>query len=217
MDLINWWALDIHWAFNAIEEYAGRMEEQIVRMAQEDRERIEASPPDAEECSNVWSQHAWLFEETLPRSLRYACIVLLLTTIEATLLQRCQQLEKRLPLALGDLAGRPPTKMLTYIRKVGGIALPEHPFQTTLGHLVNVRNCIAHAAGNVKLMSTPSPKEVQEAVRQLNGFRVSGDGYIEINKDVCGRLIEEALLWESAILDAAGLAFRVEHSERKKS
>jgi len=38
-------------------------------------------------------------------------------------------------------------------------------------------------------------------------------GYIEIDRGVCSRLINEAETWESAILDAANLAFSVEHAE----
>src|SRR6266852_5581294 len=204
MKWFNWWALDIHWAFNSVKAYASRMEEQIEKMAQEDEERIRANPPDEEESGDVWGQHYWLFDETLPRGVRYSCIILLLTTIEATLLQICRQLQKsrHLPLAVGDLAGRPPVKLLTYICKVGGVDLPEHPFRATLGHLLVVRDCIAHAAGNVELMSNPSPAGVREATRQVDGFLVSGDGYIEIEKGVCAGLIEDASTWESGILDA---------------
>ncbi len=218
MNIINWWALDIHWAFRAIKEYAERMEEQILRMAQEDRERIQADPPDEEESSNVWGQHDWLFEETLPRSLRYSCVSLLLTTIETTLAQICREFEKKrkLPLTLGDLAGRPPEKMLAYIHKAGGVSLPVLPFRATLGHLVNIRHCITHAAGNVELSRSPSPKAVREAARQIEGFSVSPDSYVEIEPGVCTRLIEEAAVWEQEILNATGLAFRGERSTAKK-
>lgn len=207
---LSLWALDIHWAFNAIAEYAARMEKQIERVAQEDREQIEVDPPDEEEFGEVWGQHDWLFNEALPRNFRYSCVVLLLTTIEATLIQICQELKKRrnLPHALRDWRrkekGSTLEKMLTYIRVVAGIALPDHQFDATRGYLIKIRHCIAHAAGNVDLMANPSSKAVREAVLQL-GFRVSGEGYIEIDKDVCGRLIEEAVAWESAVLAAASL------------
>src|SRR6266851_1605133 len=139
------------------------------------------------------------FEQTLPRSLRYSWIVLLLTTIETTLLRMCRGLQKNkvLTLSVSDLAGRPPDKMLKYLTRVGGIALPDHKFQKILGHLVNVRHCIAHAAGNVELAKNPTA--VREAVRQLSGFSVGLDRYVEIDKGVCERLIEEASDWEQTI------------------
>ena len=113
-------------------------------------------------------------------------------------------------LTVSDLSGSQLSKILTYLRKVAGVALPAHPFAKTVWDLVKVRHCIVHAAGNVGLMKSPSPQKVRAATQRIAGMRVQLDGAIDIDAGVCARLIERASAWEHAILDAADLAFRVE-------
>ena len=79
--------------------------------------------------------------------------------------------------------------------KVAGVEVPASRFRQTLKDLVTVRNCIVHAAGNVNLMRDPSPEKVRAAVKRLDGFNLSADHYLEIDKDVCTRLVHETRAW----------------------
>ena len=212
MKLINWWTVSIETAFDELAEYATRMEAQIAVMAKLDRERISVAELTEEDHDEALAQHYWLFAEALPRTLRYSCIGLLLTTIETALLRICRQMEKdrQLPLPVGALKGSALERSLTYIKKLGRVTLPAHSFEQVVTHLSTIRQCIVHAAGNIELMSHPTPKVVRDAARQLDGFGIPGDDFIEIAPGVCARLIRDASAWMRAVLGAAELSFRVE-------
>ncbi len=199
---LNCWVFGGLDLFEGLKEYTGRLEEQIDRMAETERHRLAEVPPDDEpEASERWHRH-WLFEDAIPRNFRYSGVTLLVTTIETILLQVCQELRtsRKLPLAVSDLHGRTHERALKYLQKVAGIQLPASTFRSTLKHLVTVRHCIAHAAGNVNLMG--SPEAVRVAVAGLDGFNLSSDDYVEIDKGVCNRLVDEASRWLDEVVEA---------------
>jgi len=203
------WHDDIRWAFDGLREYADRLEAQIEHMAAADQQRLEDESFDPEEDPHAGFHHQLVFDEALPRNLRYSGISLLLTTIDTTLLRVCRALqhERQLRLAVRDLAGRPPyKKALAYIEKVAGISLPKSPFRSTLADLVTVRNCIVHGAGNVDFAD--DPREVRAAAQRLTGFTVLSDGSVQISDGVCTTLINQASAWIDEVINATGLIRR---------
>ena len=191
----NYWVFQGLEAFGHLAEYARLLEGQIDHMAERERRWRAATPPDEDDAQ--WRESYQLFEEAMRRNFRYSGVTLLVTTIETVLLEVCHELRtsRSLLLTVGDLNGRTHQKALKYLRKVAGIQLPASTFLSTLSDVVTVRNCIVHAGGNVTSMSKPSPKDVRAAVNHLDGVNLSDDGYVQIDKGVCARLVDEASKW----------------------
>jgi hypothetical protein len=61
-----------------------------------------------------------------------------------------------------------------------------------------VRNCIVHAAGSV---TQPGQEKVRDAVKRLDGFTLSTDDNVEIERDVCTRLVHEAKAWLGQLVE----------------
>jgi hypothetical protein len=92
-------------------------------------------------------------------------------------------------------------RSLTYIRKIAGIDLAEHVFTGRLKYWSKLRNWIVHSAGQIEA----SKKEVKETIDRLDGITIGHDGYIEIEKGVCFRLIRETHEWIEHLRLSAGL------------
>jgi hypothetical protein len=167
-------------------------------MVEEERQQLERTPRD-EEDGEWWSRHD-LFK-VIPRNFRYSGVALLVTTIETALPEICHELwdRRNLPLAVNDLDGRPSAvteRILKYLRTVARVRLPDSKFRPALKRLVTVRNCIAHATGDVNLMRDGRRQEqIRDAVKRLDGFNLSADGCVEIDRGICARLINEASTW----------------------
>lgn len=90
-------------------------------------------------------------------------------------------------------------KPLTYLRKVG-VKVPALPEE--LLNLLTVRNCIAHANG--ELENITGPEKVRRAIKALPGFRVDSEGSIGIDEGAVEPLADIADRWFSDVLRAAG-------------
>jgi hypothetical protein len=90
---VNFFRAEIDWAFDELATYARIMEDQIERLANADRLRLErTSFKDEAEEQLEGNEYRWTFEKVLPRTLRYSCVVSLLGVIEASLRKICEKI-----------------------------------------------------------------------------------------------------------------------------
>ena len=89
---VNFFRAEIEWTFEDLAEYARIMEDQITRLANAERIRLSRmSFCDESDESMNWDEYRWRFEGTIPRILRYSCIVSLLSAIEVSLDRICEK------------------------------------------------------------------------------------------------------------------------------
>ncbi len=201
---IDWLKLEVDLKFNGLADYARILEDQIERLTNAEELRLRRTTfSDEAEWQIAHDEHQWLFENTLPRLLRQSCIVSLFTAIETSLSAICEALKSRrsLKLSARELKDEPIVRTQTYIRKIAGIDLADHVFAGRLRDLSKLRNWIVHSAGQVE----SSNKEVKEIIDHLEGITIGHDGYIEIEKGLCFRLIREAHEWVENLRLSAGL------------
>ena len=201
--MVDWLKLEVDLKFEGLADYARILEDQIERLTNAEKLRLRRTIfSDEAEWQIAHAEHQWLFEGTLPRLLRQSCIVSLFTAIETSLSAICEALKSRksLKLSARELKDEPIRRTQTYIRKVADIDLADHAFTGRLKDLSKVRNWIVHSAGQAE-----SSEEAKETVNRLEGIRIGHDGYIEIDKGVCFRLIQEAHEWVEHLRLSAGL------------
>jgi hypothetical protein len=89
---VNFFRAEIEWTFEDLAEYARIMEDQITRLANAERIRLSRMSfgDEADESLN-WQEYKWRFESTIPRILRYSCIVSLLSATEVSLDRICEK------------------------------------------------------------------------------------------------------------------------------
>lgn len=89
---VNFFRAEIEWIFEDLAEYARIMEDQIARLANAERIRLSRmSFCDEADESLDWDEYRWRFEDTIPRILRYSCIISLLSAIEVSLDRICEK------------------------------------------------------------------------------------------------------------------------------
>lgn len=66
-----WFLIDVGSAFRSLKAYVRHMESATPLIAALERERLEEEAMEEEEVGGAWHEHHWLFEEAIPRSLRY--------------------------------------------------------------------------------------------------------------------------------------------------
>lgn len=155
------------------------------------------------------------FEISLTQRIRYASLTTLITTIEWTLLT----LKNR---ASFKIIKTPPTKnetihILTVFNEKGALNLEQEIF--FIETLINVRNCIVHAAG--LLASYKYENELLKQLANLTGIKVSninflGDG-IEIENGFLQDVIKNVQYWlpnvEKALLEQGLITLRAENNK----
>jgi hypothetical protein len=188
--------IGIAFTFHGLVEYARILEDQVKRISHAEALRIKRTGyVESWESSDAWHEHRWLFEETLPRSLRYSCLVLLFTALEQILKEICEKLRQRSgsKLSFTNLKGNTLQQTLDYFEKVLDVKIPDDTFRSHLYKLYELRNCIVHAGGKVE-PSKEAPK-LKGIINQLEGFELSRDGYLEIKNGACGRELKDTRRW----------------------
>lgn len=211
---VDWFLVDVWPMFNGLAEYARILEDQIDRLTNAERLRIQRTPfPDEAEWQNTWREHRWLFEETLPRTLRYSCIVSLVIALETTLNDACKELQKRRDhgLSVKDLRGRGLDRALLYFTKVIGLDTDAYQFTSKVHDLKILRNCIVHTSGY--MANSKDERKIREILRRTNDFSISPDGYLEIKKGACESAIRGTQDWILKILVAAGFRYESPRSD----
>lgn len=187
--------IGIAFTFHGLIEYARILEDQVKRITHAEALRIKRTAYVESELSDAWYEHAWLFEETLPRALRYSCLVLLFTALETILKEICEKLRERSgsKLSFTDLKGNTLQQTLAYFEKVLDVKIADDTFRSHLNKLYELRNCIVHAGGKVE-RSKEAPK-LKSIINRLEGFELSRDGYLEIKNGTCGRELNDTKRW----------------------
>lgn len=213
----NFFRAEIDWAFDELATYARIMEDQIERLANADRLRLErTSFKDEAEKQLEGDEYRWTFEKVLPRTLRYPCVVSLLGVIEASLRKICEKIYEynKLPVKprKHEEMKRKNRKdqsfldiRLSYIQNVAKIRIPPHSFTASLHDLKKVRDQIVHAEGRVE--GRKGLDKFAKIVRGLKGFTVMYE-YIEIEKGTCALLSRQAAEWMDHLMNACGSPYR---------
>lgn len=200
--IIPFFLIDVGASFRSLKSYVRNMERQVPVIAEQERERLEATPLEEEEASNAWFEHHWLVEEAIPRSLRYSFVTATASTLEFLLTKACREMKRRraLSLSFNDLRGEGMPRALNYLRKVAGVDAPGLTLE--LSNFLTVRNCVVHANGLVE--DAREPEKVKKAIAGLSGFGIDGEGYVTIKEGVCEHFAEAADTWLTSVLRAAG-------------
>jgi len=135
--------MDVSSTFHGLVQYARILEDQVKRLTHAEALRIKRSGyADTDEWSDAWYEHRWLFEETLPRALRYSCMVSLFTALEQILKAICERLRDRSAsrLSFDDLSGNILRQTFAYLEKVLAVDIPDDGFKSHLFDLYKLRN-----------------------------------------------------------------------------
>jgi len=146
-----------------------------------------------------------MFEEVLPRTLRYSTILHLYAALDVLLAKLCGHVESRTAasFSLSDMASpRQLATRLRYMKKALGAHLPDDAFDQGFGLKLSafskVRDCIAHAGGEVS--GWKARADLPGMSRAL-GLTIEDD-YIVVSRVVVTSFLEEARLWAVAVCRA---------------
>ena len=213
----NFFRAEINWAFDELATYARIMEDQIERLANADRLRLErTSFRDEAEEQLEGDEYRRTFKTVLPRTLRYSCVVSLLGVIEASLRKICEKIYQYNELPVKPRKYEEMKRKnrkdqsfldirLSYIRDVAKIRIPPHSFTASLNDLKKVRDRIVHAEGRAE--GRNGLDRLAKIVSGLKGFTVMYE-YIEIEKGICESLSRQAGDWMDHLMNACGSPYR---------
>jgi hypothetical protein len=158
----NYFILRLTPKFTAVKGYAGLLDREIEALANADAERVQWTEFEDEESQRIEEdEHDWLYNRVVPRSLRYSCIIALMTAVDTALIAICEELRQRggIALPVSALKGSDREKAMVYLTKVVGVTLPAGWFASRLVHLGAIRNCIVHQDGHVH--RAPNPEKLR--------------------------------------------------------
>jgi len=190
--------------FTAVEQYARVLDTEIPALADIDAERLRSAEfGDEMEERLSWDAHESLYEQVIPKALRYSCIVALMTAVDTALIAVCEELRRRggIKLPVSALRGSDRRKATVYLKKIVGITPPSGWFGSRLPHLGAIRNCIVHQDGEVA--ATRNPEALQKHIQAMQGFSAS-TGVITIAPGRCEELAGKAVEWWFELCQAAG-------------
>jgi hypothetical protein len=145
---------EIRALFAEVREAAIGMEEGPARRAAAQQAILDAANDEVDRI--VEGDTLSVFTDAVPRVLRYAMVMATFTAIETSLDTICGAVsrERRFDLTVADIRGTGIVRAHTYLTKMAGLNL-DHLAQdwAELRDWQRLRNCIAHANGQVSRMS----------------------------------------------------------------
>jgi hypothetical protein len=190
--------LDIGESFDALEAFVEKLETSIEEIVAE-----QAHAAEGEQWEEGYGEDSYrhvLFEQTLPRTLRYSILLLAYAALDSLLSRLCAHVHKTLAIAFApsDMNhARGLSTRMEYLCKA--LALPESAFEagfsSKLRSLSIARNIVAHAAGEL----TGTSDQNKRALSQL-GFDCSNT-YLEMPKGLIPQLLSDARGWAEATCD----------------
>lgn len=208
---VNFFRAEIEWIFEDLAEYARIMEDQIARLANAERIRLSRmSFCDEADESLDWDEYRWRFEDTIPRILRYSCIISLLSAIEVSLDRICEKTCEYRKLSISYKKYKEKKQKdkrsfleiaLSYLRQNVESSIPDDVFIATVENLKKIRDHMVHDNGHV--VDEGSPKRLTETIRKVEGFTVNRE-YIQVDKGTCERVCRETKQWFDRLMDACG-------------
>lgn len=160
--------------YDRLAEFYRIFEDQLERLENSDRLRLQrTSYGDESEWAEDRNRYGRLFKDILPQIFRYSCLVSLLTAVEITVVDFCDEIARKRSL--------------------------NKKFQGRLLQLYKVRNYIVHRAG---LLRTPEARrQLTTLIKDLPGISLSGWDQVEIAENVCAGWIFEARGWIEQLYD----------------
>lgn len=118
--------------------------------------------------------------------------------------------QKKLPLKMTDLTGRPIERAKVYLTKLAGIRVGSDPQWSTLMDLARLRHIILHAGGEVR-----DSNKVDEEINRIhkrypNEISIEdrdlfGTCEVSISIPLCQRLLSEVEIFFDRLFKASGL------------
>ncbi len=189
--------------YDRLAEFYRIFEDQLKRLENSDRRRLQrTSYGDESEWAEDRSRHGRLFKDILPQIFRYSCLVSLLTAVEITVDNLCDEIARRRSLNKPREKKKNESVLenrLLWLEKEAKIRVPDKKFQGRLLQLNQVRNYIVHRAGLVK---TPEARrQVASLIKDLPGISLSDWDQVEIAENVFAGWISEARGWMGQLYD----------------
>jgi hypothetical protein len=158
------------------------------------KEQVDKLDPDEEDIEYInefYSEQLYTIEKIFVRTFRYSVVVSLYSFLESALSSLCNKLRKtkEIDLEPEDLRGEGIHRACLYLQKVCKINFPEqtHEWQEII-KLAIVRNCIVHAQGNIRQVSSKS--KIENIINNSNHLALAGDTYIEVSREYMESSIE---------------------------
>jgi hypothetical protein len=203
-DIHRW---ETEYSFERLLDYMEMNEGQFNKNLEAERKRIPQKPiGTSEEDYADWQSeilfYEELYEKDFPSKIRYSFVVLLQITIETRLRAACNEIAKRRELMFKERKGSPIERASTFLKKVAQIDLEDWMAKQELNDFQKVRDCIVHTNGQVEL--SRDKDRLTELTKNNIGISINDEGFLVIDRNYCGRILDTAKKFFEELYIAAG-------------
>jgi hypothetical protein len=198
---------ETEYSFERLLDYMEMNEGQFNKILEVARKRIPQKPiGTSEEDYADWQSEILfcekLYEKDFPSKIRYSFVVLLQITIETRLRTACNEIAKRRYLMFKERRGSPIERASTFLKKVAQIDLKDSIAKQELIDFQKVRDCIVHTNGQVEL--SIDKERLTQLITNNIGISINNEGFLVIDHNYCGRILDTAKNFFEKIYFAAG-------------
>lgn len=189
---------DVSYELRALKDHLGLVEQEIMRIRNEEEDRLHASlkreglSPNDDDWDIFRQEFYEKTEFLLPRFLRVPFLVALYAVYESAVIEVSRKMQRKLSQAIsiddlrGDFLERA-KKYYEHILRFKLCTRPRHWERITM--LSELRNAIAHANGRVEMLNPGVQKKISKWEKQKLGLSMDY-GYIIIDAKLAKNLLE---------------------------
>ena len=169
-----------------LEAYLEEAKEKFENWANAEAAKLPSS--EREQFDDALSEEYSLYSEVFPRILRSSFLVTLHSFLESELAWICEssRTKRDIPISWSKLRGSSMERAKVYILKLGGLDFPTGQPWTEIKSYIDIRNCIVHAAGNVReLRNQQEKKRLCDYCSKQAGISIDADGNLALSKEFC--------------------------------